>query len=287
MTNHSHTQPPSAADATLITVAPTGAEADKARHPALPVTLDELVATARECEAAGAAVIHVHIRDDEGRPTLDLKRLTGTVAALRESTTLIVQLSTGGAVTDPYEDRLAVLDAGPDACSLTCGTVNFGDDVFMNPLPFIRELYQRTQERHVVPEFELFDLGHVATLHRLLDELGEPYGGHVHCDLVMGVPGGMRGDAATLVRAVEALPAGATWSATGIGRTALPVMFAALSAGGHLRVGMEDTTSYAKGRPVAGNAELVGRAAELAGLSQRPPMSPEAARVFLGVGDQH
>lgn len=287
MTMNARTDPPAASGRTLITVAPTGAEADKARHPALPVTLDELVSTARECEAAGAAVIHVHIRDEQARPTLDLGRLKDTVQALRAASTLIVQLSTGGAVSDAYADRLAVLDAGPDGCSLTCGTVNFGDEVFMNPWPFIRELYARTQELHIVPEFELFDLGHVATLHRLLDELGEPHGGHVHCDLVMGVPGGMCGDAATLVSAVEALPAGSTWSATGIGRTALPVMFAALSAGGHLRVGMEDTTSYAKGRPAAGNAELVGRAAELAGFAQRPPMRPDQARSFLGVSDQH
>ncbi|HEY2443972.1 MAG TPA: 3-keto-5-aminohexanoate cleavage protein [Streptosporangiaceae bacterium] len=284
MTDKTLTQPSPATVGTLITVAPTGAEADKKRYPPLPVTMDELVTTGQQCEAAGASVIHVHIRDDQARPTLDVKQLTDTVRALRENTTLIVQLSTGGAVTDDYADRLAVLDAEPDGCSLTCGTVNFGDDVFMNPLPFIRELYQRTLERHVVPEFELFDLGQVATLHRLLDEFGAPYGGRVHCDLVMGVPGGMNGDAATLVRAVEALPAGSSWSATGIGRTALPVMLAALSAGGHLRVGMEDTTSYAKGRPVTGNAELVERAAALAELAQRPAMRPDAARAFLGVG---
>jgi uncharacterized protein (DUF849 family) len=269
--------------ATLITVAPTGAESEKAAVPALPVTLDELVTTAKECQAAGAAVIHVHIRDDQARPTLDRQRLTDTVQALREGTDLIVQLSTGGAVTDSFDRRLAVLDAAPDACSLTCGTVNFGDDVFMNPWPFIRELYARTKDLGVVPEFELFDLGHVATLHRLLADLGQPAGGHVHCDLVMGVPGGMPGDAATLVAAVAALPAGATWSATGIGRTTVPVMLAALSAGGHLRVGMEDTTSFARGRPVTGNAELVSRAAALAELAQRPAMSPAAARDMLQI----
>jgi uncharacterized protein (DUF849 family) len=269
--------------ATLITVAPTGAESEKAAVPALPVTLDELVTTAKECQAAGAAVIHVHIRDDQARPTLDLQRLTDTVQALRQGTDLIVQLSTGGAVTDSFDRRLAVLDAAPDACSLTCGTVNFGDDVFMNSWPFIRELYARTKELGVVPEFELFDLGHVATLRRLLADLGEPAGGHVHCDLVMGVPGGMPGDAATLVAAVAALPAGATWSATGIGRTTVPVMLAALSAGGHLRVGMEDTTSFARGRPVTGNAELVSRAAALAELAQRPAMSPATARDMLGI----
>ena len=105
----------------------------------------------------------------------------------------------------------------------------------------------------------------------------------MHCDLVMGVPGGMPGDAATLVAAVRALPGGATWSATGIGRTTLPVMFAALAAGGHLRVGMEDTLTFARGRPVTGNEELVQRAADLADLAQRPPMTPAEAREFLGV----
>jgi 3-keto-5-aminohexanoate cleavage enzyme len=272
-----------AASSTLITVAPTGAEAEKSAAPALPVTLNELVITAKECEAAGAAVIHVHIRDDEARPTLDPARLADTVAALRAGTDLIVQLSTGGAVTDGFAARLAVLDAAPDACSLTCGTVNFGDEVFHNPWPFIKDLYQLTQERQVVPEFELFDLGQVATLHRLLGEFGAPAGGHVHCDLVMGVPGGMPGDVATLAAAVAALPSGATWSATGIGRTTLPVMLGALGAGGHLRVGMEDTLTYARGRAVARNAELVERAAELARIAQRPPMSPADARAFLGI----
>src|SRR5215469_2076554 len=272
---------------TLITVAATGAEAEKAAVPALPVTLEELTAEAVACQQAGAAVIHVHIRDEKARPTLDVGRLKDTVGALRAATDLIVQLSTGGAVTDSFEARLAVLDAQPDACSLTCGTVNFGDDVFMNPWGFITELYAKTQERGIVPEFELFDFGHIATLHRLLAERGEPAGGHVHCDLVMGVPGGMPGNAATLVQAVAALPPGATWSATGIGRSSLPVLFAALAAGGHLRVGMEDTVSFARGRPVTGNAELVARAAALAELAQRPPMRPDQARALLGVNGRH
>jgi len=271
---------------TLITVAPTGAETAKDEAPALPVTLDELVSTARACEAAGAALVHVHIRDDGAQPTLDLGRLRDTVAALREATTMVVQLSTGGAVTDPFEHRLRVLDAEPDSCSLTCGTVNFGDAVFANPWPFMAELYQRTQAQEVVPEFELFDLGHVASMHRLLDTYGAPYGGQVHADLVMGVPGGMPGTAAALVAAVQALPAGCSWSATGIGRTSLPVALAALSAGGHLRVGMEDTLTFARGRPVTGNEELVARAAELARLAQRPPMSTGDARTMLRIKDR-
>ena len=269
---------------TLITVAPTGAETAKADCPALPTTLEELVETAKRCEAAGAAMIHIHIRDADHRPTLDLGRLTDTVTAVRENTALIVQLSTGGAVTDPFEHRLKVLDAAPDSCSLTMGTVNFGDDVFMNPWPFVTELYQLAQEREVVPEFELFDLGHVAALNRLLDKFGLPYGGKVHCDLVMGVPGGMPGTTDALVAAVNGLPAGVTsWSATGVGRTTLPVALASLSKGGHLRVGMEDTLTLAKGRPVTHNSELVERAATLATLAQRPPMSPDEARDLLNV----
>jgi len=268
----------------LVTVAPTGAETAKDDCPQLPTTLDELVETAQRCEAAGAAMVHVHIRDDEHRPTLDLGRLTATVDALHEATDLVVQLSTGGSVHDPLENRLKVLDAQPDSCSLTMGTTNFGDDVFSNPWPFITELYRLSQEREVVPEFELFDLGHVAALHRLLDRLGLPYGGRVHVDLVMGVPGGMPGTADALVAAVNALPDAVTsWSATGIGRSTLAVALASLSKGGHLRVGMEDVLTLAKGVPVEHNEQLVSRAVELGRLAQRVPMTPADARELLQI----
>ncbi|MBI2242465.1 MAG: 3-keto-5-aminohexanoate cleavage protein [Nocardioides sp.] len=267
----------------LITVAPTGAETTKQDCPQLPTTLEELVQTAQECEAAGAAMIHVHIRDADHRPTLDQTRLRDTVQGLRESTGLVVQLSTGGSVHDPLENRLKVLDAEPDSCSLTMGTTNFGDDVFSNPWPFVCELYQLSQERQVVPEFELFDLGHVHALRRLIDKFGLPYGGQVHCDFVMGVPGGMPGTAPALVAGVALLPDEVTsWSATGIGRSTLPVMLAALSMGGHLRVGMEDVLTLAKGVPVERNAQLVERAVTAAGLAQRTPMTPAQARTLLG-----
>jgi 3-keto-5-aminohexanoate cleavage enzyme len=272
---------------TLITVAPTGAEVAKADVPALPVTLDELVAAAKQCREAGASIIHVHIRDHAAEPTLDLGRLRETVAALRSGTDLVVQLSTGGAVTDPEADRLRVLEAGPDMASCTMGTVNFGEDVFLNRWEFIVDLHGRMRERGIAPEYEIFDLGHLWALSRLLDKHGLPAGGHVHLDLVMGVPGGMPGTASALVACVEAmrdLPAGTTFSATGIGRTTLPVMLASLAAGGHLRVGMEDTITYAKGEPVESNAQLVTRAAELARLAQRPPLEPAEVRQLLGIG---
>jgi len=271
---------------TLITVAPTGAEASKAELPTLPVTLEELVATARDCQAAGAAVIHVHLRDADAAPTLDLGRLREAVAALRSATDLVVQLSTGGAVTDSEPDRLRVLEAVPDMASCTMGTVNFGEDVFSNRWELIVALHTRMQDLGVLPEYEIFDLGHLWSLARLLDRYGLPANGHVHVDLVMGVPGGMPGTTAALVSCVAAmrdLPEGTTFSATGIGRTTLPVMLASLSTGGHLRVGMEDTRWYARGEPVQSNAQLVARAAGLARIAQRPPLTPAEARDLLGL----
>lgn len=269
---------------TLITVAPTGAELDKSAFPQLPTTLEELVSTAVACEAAGAALIHLHIRDAEHRPTLDGGLLKAAVDAVREATDLVVQLSTGGSVHDPLETRLTVLDAEPDSCSLTCGTTNFGDDVFLNPWGFMSDLYVQAQEREVVPEFELFELGHVHALRRLLDTHGLPLGGRVHVDLVTGVPGAMPGTPAAVLAAVAMLPEEVTsWSATGIGRAHLPVMGTTLAAGGHLRVGMEDNVVYARGRQVRDNAELVERAAHLAEVMQRPPLTTDEARDLLGV----
>lgn len=270
-------------DGTLITVAPTGAELAKADVPALPTTLEELVATAKACQAAGAGMIHVHLRDPDDTSCLDPVKLREAVAALRAETDLVVQLSTGGGIADSFAARVAVLDAAPDSCSLTCGTVNFGDQVFANPWGLITVLHKECQDRGIVPEYELFDLGHAATLRRLLDQHGAPPDGRIHADLVMGVPGGMPGTTQALIAVVAALPAEATWSATGIGRTTLPVALAALSAGGHLRVGLEDTVTFARGRPVKDNAELVTRAAALAELAQRPALDPAAAHAFLGL----
>src|ERR1035437_4321948 len=233
---------------TLITVAPTGAETAKSDCPQLPTTLAELVETAVACQDAGASLIHIHIREGEHRPSLD---------------------------------------AEPDSCSLTCGTTNFGDDVFLNPFPFMAQLYRQAQEREIVPEFELFDLGHVAALRRLIDAYGLPFGGKVHVDFITGVPGGMPGTPAALLAGIQALPAEVTsWAATGIGRSHLPIAAAALASGGHLRVGMEDNLSYAKGQPVQRNDELVSRAADLARLMQRPPLTTDEARSLLSVKER-
>ncbi|MEP7192692.1 MAG: 3-keto-5-aminohexanoate cleavage protein [Actinomycetota bacterium] len=289
MTRDSHpaTRHAVMAAGTLITVAPTGAETAKSDCPQLPTTLAELVETAVACQAAGASLIHIHIRDADHQPSLDPVLLREAVQAVRERTSMVIQLSTGGNVHDSLEKRLTVLDAEPDSCSLTCGTTNFGDDVFLNPFPFMARLYQQAQEREIVPEFELFDLGHVAALQRLIDANGLPFGGKVHVDFVTGVPGGMPGTPAALMAGIQALPPEVTsWAATGVGRSHLPIAAAALASGGHLRVGMEDNLIYAKGRPVQRNDELVSRAADLARLMQRPPLTTDEARALLSVKER-
>ena len=275
-------------DPLLITVAPTGAETAKADCPQLPTTLDELVETAVACEAAGAAMIHVHIRDDEHRPTLDGQRLKDTVAALRESTRPgRAALHRRLACTTRSTLRLKVLDAEPDSCSLTMGTTNFGDDVFSNPWPFVCELYQLSQEREVVPEFELFDLGQVHALTRLLDKYGPPYGGKVHC---RPRDGRARWHERHRRRAGRGGPRPARLGHLVVGHRHRPlhagVMLASLSKGGHLRVGMEDVLTISRGVPVESNAQLVERAVEIGRLAQRTPMTTAEARELLGVKDR-
>ena len=229
-------------------------------------------------------MIHVHIRDDEHRPTLDLGRLKDTVAALRENTALVVQLSTGGSVHDPLDHRLKVLDAEPDSCSLTMGTTNFGDDVFSNPWPFVvRALPAQPGARGGAGVRAVRPRPRRMRCSGCWTSTALPYGGKVHCDLVMGVPGGMPGTADALVAAVAAMPAEVTsWSATGIGRSTLAVALASLSKGGHLRVGMEDVLTLSRGVPVESNAQLVQRAVELGRLAQRTPMTTSEARSLLG-----
>lgn len=267
----------------VVTVAPTGAESHYRDNPNIPLQPDEIVAQAVACEQAGAGLIHIHGRDAEGASSLDPVVLGEIVAGVRERTDLVVQLSTGGGVRDGFDDRLAVVGLRPESCSLTCGSVNFGDEIFRNPYPFVERLYLAMLENDVLPEFECFDLGHIETLHRLLDRHGPPRQGVVHCNLVMGVPGGMPGTPQALLAARAQLPVGASWSATGIGRSTLPVMLTTLALGGHLRVGMEDVLRFSRDEPVRDNAQLVDRAVALAKIAQRPVADSARTRVLLGL----
>jgi 3-keto-5-aminohexanoate cleavage enzyme len=202
-------------------------------------------------------------------------------AAIEEATDLVVQFTTGGAVTDPEEARLAPLGLRPEMATLTTGTVNFGDGVFSNPVPLVTRLYRRMLETGVLPEYEIFDAGMIATAARLRDELGAQH--HAHFDFVLGVPGALPAWDDALPFLVRHLPAGATWSATGIGRSHLPVAEQTIALGGHVRTGFEDVLYFAKGELAASNAQLVERVADMARSAGRRLAEPAEARAMLGL----
>ncbi|HEX2294647.1 MAG TPA: 3-keto-5-aminohexanoate cleavage protein [Actinomycetota bacterium] len=268
-------------DPLVLTVAAVGAELTLADQPNLPVTPELLARDAAECAAAGASIYHVHVRDEAARPTMDVERFRAARAAVEDVTDLIVQFTTGGAVTDPAEARLAPLDLRPEMATLTTGTVNFGDGVFSNPVPLVTRLYRTMLERDVVPEYEIFDAGMIATAVRLRDELDARH--HAHFDFVLGVPGALPAWEDALPFLVAHLPDGATWSATGIGRSHLPVAGQAIALGGHVRTGFEDVLYYEKGRKAESNAQLIERVAGLAKEAGRAVATPAQAREMLGL----
>lgn len=267
-------------DPLIITVAPVGAEVMPDQTPHLPVTPAQLGATAHAIRAAGAAMIHVHCRNDDGTNTHDVARFADALAAIRDASDLIVQFSTGGAIGMTPAERAAPLVLRPEMATLTCGTVNFGDDVFENSFPIMRGILATMAMHGVRPELEIFDLGHIANARRLAREgvLSFPQ----HADFVLGVPGGLDGTVENLVTCVNALPAGCSWSVAGVGRAQLPLAAVAIAMGGHVRVGLEDNLYYERGR-LATNDELVARVVRIAGELGRPVATPGEARALLGL----
>jgi 3-keto-5-aminohexanoate cleavage enzyme len=264
----------------VITVAAVGAELMPEQTPHLPVTPAQLGETAALCRAAGAAMIHVHCRSDDGRNTSDVERFRQAQAAIREASDLIVQFTTGGAIGMTAAERAAPLQLRPEMATLTCGTVNFGDDVFENSFPIMRGILAEMQRFGVRPELEIFDAGHVSNAKRLAAEGVLTFPQHV--DFVLGVPGGLDAAVRNLVYLVDSLPPGCTWSVAGIGRDQLPLATVAAAMGGHVRVGLEDNIYYSKGR-LARNDELVARVARIAAELGRPVATPAEARRILGL----
>jgi 3-keto-5-aminohexanoate cleavage enzyme len=264
----------------IITVAPVGAELSREQTPHLAVTPKQLGEVARKVRDAGASIMHVHCRNDDGSNTHDVARFKAAYEEIRAQSDLIVQFSTGGAIGMTPQERASVLQLRPEMATLTCGTVNFGDDVFENSFPIMRGILQKMQEFGVRPELEIFDKGHLSNARRLEKEGLLTFPQHV--DFVLGVPGGLDATVQNLSDLVDSLPAGCTWSVAGIGRTQLPMAMAALAMDGHVRVGLEDNIYYSKGR-LATNEELVARVARLAGELGRPVATPDQAREILGL----
>lgn len=268
----------------IITAAVDGAETMREHNPNVPYTPVEIAEEAARCREAGASIVHVHGRRDDGTPTQDRETFRQILDETRARTDILVQFSTGGAVGMDVEERIEALDLKPDMATLTTGTVNFGDDVFMNSWPTIKTIAARLQTFGIRPEVEIFDTGMVDTAMRLVKEglLEEP----IHFDFVLGVPGGMGGREENLDFLVEMIPEGSTWSVAGIGRHELRLGYYALERGGHVRVGLEDNVYAEKGVLARGSWELVEKIAAHAATIGRSIATPDEAAGMLRVSRQ-
>jgi len=266
----------------IITAAICGAEVTRNDNPNIPLTADELAAAAKDAEDAGAAIIHLHVRDEKGNPSQKLCYFRAAFEAMNQAgVTAIIQPSTGGAVGMSWEERMHPLELDPEMATLDCGTLNFGDDVFINDLPQMRRFALQMKKQNILPELECFEPGHILNAIKVTEEglLQE----HRHFNIVLGVPGAMGATIKNLLFMTELLPADATWTAAGIGKFQLTIALHSLLMGGHVRVGLEDGIYYTKGVSAESNAQMVERIVRLAGEVGREIAGPNEARDILKI----
>lgn len=271
-------------DPVVITVAPTGPLTTRKEHPGVPLTPAEIGIAVSDAAEAGAAVAHVHARDERGEPTADPGVYAEIAKEIRERCDIVVQASTGVGLAVPWQERLRIVES--DRVDVTMATLNpasmtFAGGTFSNPPEFVNGLAEAMHERDIHPELEVYDFGHVSLCLELVERklIREP----LQFSFVMGVRGGMPGDPALLPLLRSMLPPGAIWQAIGIGRAQLPLSFAALALGGNLRVGFEDNVFFERGRLAESNAEFVRRAVELVHTAGREIATPDHVRERLGV----
>lgn len=267
----------------IITAAICGAEVLKEHNPAVPYTVEECVREAKSAYNAGASLIHLHVRYDDGTPTQDKERFRVIMDAIRkECPDVILQPSTGGAVGMTNDERLQPTELMPEMATLDCGTLNFGgDEIFENTENTIKYFGDRMIERNIKPELEVFDKSMIEMALRLHKK------GHIkspmHFDFVMGVNGGIGGDIRDFTFLRGSLPSDATYTVAGVGRYEFPLAALAIIDGGHVRVGFEDNVYISKGVLAKSNGELVEKVVRLANEFGRPVANPAEARQILGL----
>lgn len=267
----------------IISACISGAEVTKEQNPAIPYTVEEIAREAKSAYDAGASVIHLHVRWDDGTPTQSTERFQECHDAIRKvCPDVIIQPSTGGAVGMTDLERLESTNIvpTPEFATLDCGTCNFGgDDIFVNTDNTIMNFAKIMQERGIKPELEVFDKGMVDIALKV-DRKGlleHP----MHFDFVLGVQ--MAATIRDLVFIANSIPAGSTWTATGIGKNAWHIAAATISMGGHVRVGFEDNIYIEKGKLAKSNGEMVEKAVKIAELLGREIATPAEARKILGL----
>jgi len=270
--------------ACIITVAITGSLPQKAHNPAVPISTAEQVESAHDAFEAGAALVHIHVRDEKGAPSSDPERFAQVQVGVRKHCPgMIVQFSTGGRGRG-LSERASMLYLKPDMASLATGSVNFPTSVYENPPDFVEALARDMLARGIKPEVEIFDVAMLYNAAELVkaELLQRP----VHVQFVLGLKNALparRELLEFLVRELESILPGSTWTAAGIGRHQLTVNHWALELGGHARTGFEDNVRFDDKRLAASNAELVGRVAELTAQYGRRPATASEARAMLAL----
>jgi len=265
----------------IITCAIVGAELTKHDYPYLPLTPEELAESAQRAVEAGASIIHLHVRDEEGKPSQRVDIFEEVTNRIRERCECILQYSTGGAVRTTLKERCAPLKLRPEMATLSMGTMNFGPDIFENTENTIRTISQAIQDNGVMPELEIFDYGMLETAERYIKKKYIPE--KFHIDFVLGVPGGMSGEIKNLNFLVDRLRSGQTWTVAGVGRFQLSLTAHAICMGGHVRVGLEDNIYYRKGELARSNAQFVERVVRIAKELERHIATVGMAKEILGV----
>lgn len=248
---------------TIITVAPTGAWPTKENNPNVPLTPKEIAADVYECWQAGASIAHLHMRDDEGKGTMNKEKFRETVEIIRSQCDIVLNLTTSGDLHATDETRMAhLIELKPDMASYDAGSMNWmHTGLFLNPPQFLEKLGLTMQENNVKPEIEIFDAGMVYNALYYLKK--GVLVGPLHFQFVLGAAGGTAATVENLVHLKSLIPQDSTWSAFGIGSGHLPIMLTTLALGGHVRVGMEDNVMFAKNRLAKSNAEFVDRTVRL------------------------
>lgn len=272
----------------IITVATTGAWPKKENNPNVPLTPVEIAREVYQCWQAGAAVAHIHCRDEQGNAAMIFEQFEETVRLIRayKDCDIILNLTTSGGVNLKEEDRIRPFDElRPEMASYDCGTMNWQHTtIFENNPAFLEKLGLLMQERNVKPEIEVFDPGMIYNAGYYLKKgiLKAP----AHFQFCMGVAGGIAASTKNLVfmkDILDEVAPGSSWSAFGVGRGAMEILYATIAMGGHVRVGMEDNVLYKRGQLAESNMQFVARAKRLIEEYNCEAATPDEARQILGL----